>query len=45
LQFQTLDIKLVPIHLQAMGAKKPQQTQQLGDLIAVAEFAPNSLLE
>jgi hypothetical protein len=45
LQFQTLDIKLVPIHLQAMEAKGPQQAKQLGDLVAVAEFAPNSLLE
>jgi hypothetical protein len=45
LQFLTLDIKLVLIHLRAMGAKAPQQAQQLGDLVAVAEFAPNSLLE
>jgi len=28
-----------------MGAKGPQQAKQLGGLVAVAEFAPNSLLE
>jgi hypothetical protein len=36
---KTLELKPVSIHPQAMGAK------QLGDLVAVAEFAPNSLLE